>query len=64
MLDSILKINGIQKLNKEKQKTINGGDHLNTDRLSCSSDFDCTFQHICCAGTCFNPSIAFEQPHC
>ncbi|WP_298540727.1 hypothetical protein [uncultured Aquimarina sp.] len=64
MLDNLLKINGIQKLHKKKQKTINGGDLLNTDRLACSNDFDCTPQHICCMGTCFNPSIAFLDPGC
>jgi len=64
MFNDILKIHGIQKLNKGMQKVITGGDHLNTDRLACTNNFHCTPDHICCLGTCFNPSIAFDLPHC
>ncbi|MGY3794553.1 hypothetical protein [uncultured Aquimarina sp.] len=64
MLLNILKIQGVQKLNRTVQENIKGGDHLNTGRSLCYNDSDCITNHICCTGVCFNPLIAFELPNC
>ncbi|WP_299220357.1 hypothetical protein [uncultured Aquimarina sp.] len=61
MLDSILKINGVQQLNREQQKSISAGFGLN---ITCFNNEECPNRQICCSGACINPEIVWHLPAC
>ncbi len=49
MIQSILNQTGVQELEKNKQKFINGGGGLNS---TCHSDADCDYPYICAGCYC------------
>lgn len=49
MLQSILNLQGVEELNKDQQRTINGGGGLNSE---CHSDSECDRPYYCAGCLC------------